>query len=70
MTLEEQTIHFLETQIEQNYKDLCSKYLIESVEWIEDDDKDEIRPFAHLVEEEKLSNIVLLFPPFDKSKLT
>ena len=51
MTLEEQTIHFLETQIEQNYKDLCSKYLIESVEWIEDYDKDEIRPFAHLVEE-------------------
>jgi len=64
MTLEEQTIHFLETQIEKNYKDICDKYLIESVEWLENPLDNELRPYARLIESNKRLDIILLFPPF------
>ena len=68
MTLEEQTIHFLETQIEKNYKDICDKYLIESVEWLENPLDNELRPYARLNKRNKQSNLILLFPPFYTNK--
>jgi len=64
MTIEEESIEFLENQMEKNYKDICSKYLIESVEWLEYADKNELRPYARLNKRNKESNIILLFPPF------
>ena len=69
MTLEEQTIHFLETQIEKNYKDICDKYLIESVEWLENPLDNELRPYARLIESNERLDIILLFPPFQKPEI-
>jgi hypothetical protein len=50
--------------MERNYKDICSKYLIDSVEWLEYAEKNELRPYAKLNKRNKESNIILLFPPF------
>ena len=56
MTIEEESIEFLENQMEKNYKDICSKYLIDSVEWLENTNKDELRPYAKLNKRNKESN--------------
>lgn len=68
MTIEEESIEFLENQMERNYKDICSKYLIESVEWLENPLDNELRPYARLNKRNKESNIILLFPPFHITK--
>ena len=68
MTIEEESIEFLENQMERNYKEICSKYLIESVEWLENPLDNELRPYARLNKRNKESNIILLFPPFHITK--
>ena len=70
MTIEERTIEFLESQISTNFKELCDIYLIESVEWMEDHAKDELRPYARLSESNKRLDIIILFPPLNKSQIT
>tara|TARA_B100000579_G_C22368093_1_gene636988 strand:- start:381 stop:587 length:207 start_codon:yes stop_codon:yes gene_type:complete len=68
MTIEERTIEFLEYQISNNYKELCAKYLINSVEWLENPLDNELRPYARLNKRNKESNLILLFPPFNTKK--
>ena len=68
MTIEEESVEFLESQISTNFKDLCDRYLIESVEWLENPLDFELRPYARLNKRNKQSNLILLFPPFYTNK--
>ena len=68
MTIEEESIEFLEYQISNNFKELCNRYLIESVEWLENPLDNELRPYARLNKRNKQSNLILLFPPFNTKK--
>jgi|TARA_R110000824_G_scaffold158531_1_gene332501 hypothetical protein len=67
MTIEEESIQFLESQISNNYKEIFDKYLINNVEWIELEQG--MRPVAHIMEAttNKLVNIIVLFPYFNPS---
>lgn len=64
MTIEEESVQFLETQISGNYKEIFDKYLLNELEWYEI--KDGAHGVADLIDPETdtLSNIVVLFPPF------
>ena len=68
MTIEEDSIQFLEKQISDNYKEIFDKYLINNVDWYEGEDS--IRPVADLIDldNNKISNLIVLFPPFKINK--
>ena len=68
MTIEEASIQFLENQISTNYKEIFDKYLIDNIEWHETDQG--TRPVADLIdlEQNKPSNIIVLFPVFNLPK--
>ena len=63
MTVEEESIEFLQTQMETGFQHLMSTMLVDEIEWLE---FDELRAIARLkgVEGER-SNIICLFPPFN-----
>tara|TARA_B110000196_G_C20961638_1_gene574273 strand:+ start:235 stop:453 length:219 start_codon:yes stop_codon:yes gene_type:complete len=67
MTIEEESIQFLESQISNNYKEIFDKYLIYNIEWLEFEHG--TRPIANIKEAttDKLSNIIVLFPYFNPS---
>ena len=64
MTIEEASIHFLESQMSGSYKEIFDKYLITDVEWLEMGNI--LRAYAHIEEAttNKVLNIIVLFPPF------
>jgi len=68
MTIEEESIQFLESQISNNYKEIFDRYLINNVDWYEEGDSS--RPIAELIdlENNKISNLIVLFPPFKINK--
>ena len=64
MTIENDSVRWIESHISNNYKEIFDKYLLDSMEWLEFDDH--ARPFARLMDLDanKLSEIIVLFPPF------
>ena len=64
MTIESESVEFLEWHITHKYKEIFDKYLIDNVEWFEFEDG--ARPVAHIKEAttDKLVNIIVLFPYF------
>ena len=67
MTIETDSIEFLEWHISNKYKEIFDNYLINNIEWIENEDG--VRAIADLIdmEQNKLTNIIVLFPFFDKN---
>jgi hypothetical protein len=67
MTIESQSVEFLEWQITHKYKEIFDKYLINEVEWFEFDEG--ARAIAHIMEAttNKPLNIIVLFPYFNPS---
>ena len=65
MTIEKESVQFLETHIAHNYKEIFDKYLINDVEWFEFEEG--ARPIAHIMEAQtnKPVNIIVLFPYFN-----
>jgi len=68
MTIEEDSIQFLEKQISDNYKEIFDQYLIDNIEW--ENCADGIRPIAELIDtnNNQISNLIVLFPPFKINK--
>ena len=64
MTIESESIEFLEGHITNKYKEIFDKYLINNVEWLEFDEG--ARPIAHIMEAQtnKPVDIIVLFPYF------
>ena len=64
MTMEKESVQFLEEQISTNYKEIFDNYLINDVEWFEFEEG--ARPIAHIMEAQtnKPLNIIVLFPYF------
>jgi len=64
MTIESESVEFLEWQITHKYKEIFDKYLINEVEWFEFEHG--ARPIAHIMEAKtnKPLNIIVLFPYF------
>ena len=67
MTIEKESIQFLENQISTNYKEIFDKYLINNVEWFEFEEG--ARPIARIMEADtnKPLNIIVLFPYFNSA---
>ena len=67
MTIESESIEFLEWHITHKYKEIFDKYLINDVEWL--DFEGGARPIAHIMEAttNKIVNIIELFPYFNPS---
>ena len=68
MTIEEDSVLFLQEQIESNYKELFNEYLINEVEWF--DFEDLVRPVVSLINPMggEVTNIIALFPPFNPNQ--
>ena len=70
MTIEEESVQFLQDRIDSDFSDLLSHFTIKEIEWLgdvftEDETLEEIRPIAFLNDEEgNKSNLICLFPPF------
>ena len=64
MTIEKESILFLEMQMESNFKEIFNEYLINNMEWIEV--KDGMRPYTTLIDltTGKTSNMLVLFPTY------
>ena len=64
MTIESESVEFLEWHITHKYKEIFDKYLINNIEWLEFEHG--TRPIANIKEAttDKLSNIIVLFPYF------
>ena len=64
MTIEKDSILFLEMQMESNFKEIFNEYLINNMEWIEVDDG--MRPYTTLIDltTGKISNMLVLFPTY------
>ena len=70
MTIESESVEFLEWHISNKYKEIFDKYLINQMEWMDMlDSSNELRPYALIKDAEtnKVSNIIVLFPPFKPS---
>jgi len=66
MTIEEESVQFLQDRIDSDFSDLLSHFIIEEIEWLE---WDELRPIAFLKDNKgNKSNLICLFPPFNPNK--
>ena len=64
MSIEKDSILFLEMQMESNFKEIFNEYLINNMEWIEVEDG--MRPYTTLINltTGKISNMLVLFPTY------
>jgi len=70
MTIESESVEFLEWHMTHKYKEIFDKYLINEMEWMDMmDGSNVLRPYALIkeVETNKIPNIIVLFPPFNPS---
>jgi len=59
---EDESIRFLEYQIEENFSGVMDRYIIEDLEWLK---TPEDRPVAYMADAEfNKTNLIVLFPPF------
>ena len=66
MSVEEDSVAFLQNHIETSFSDLLSHFIITKIEWL---DGDKPRPIAFLKDKESnKSNLICLFPPFIPNK--
>jgi len=66
MTIEEESVQFLQDRIDSDFSDLLSHFVIAEIEWL---DGAEPRPIAFLKDKElNKSNLICLFPPFIPNK--
>ena len=66
MSIEEDSIAFLEKHIDASFPALLNEFIIERIEWLE---FTELRPIAFLTDNKgNKSNLICLFPPFDINK--
>ena len=73
MTIEEDSILFLERHIDTTFNAILSKFVVNNIDWLScGDNKDPVlRPYATLMEvlaPHKKSNLIVLFPPFNPNK--
>lgn len=62
MTIEEESVQFLQDCIESDFSDLFNHFIIKEIEWLE---FDKPRPIAFLKDNKgNKSNLICLFPPF------
>ena len=66
MTIEEESIQFLQDRIDSDFSDLLNHFSIKGIEWLE---WNELRPIAFLEDKKgNKSNLICLFPPFIPTK--
>ena len=66
MDIEEQSIEFLEKQIDENFNELCEQYIVEDVVW-DDFDMEGQRAYMLFMNpnpNKPTPNIIALCPPF------
>ena len=63
MTIEEDSVEFLQKHMDTSFAHLMGKFVVDEIEWLE---WDELRPIARLrdLKDNKI-NIICLFPPFN-----
>ena len=58
--IEDKSVFFLQWHIENSFKEIFNKFVINNIEWMEGD---EVRAYGVLRD----SNIIVLFPVFDEN---
>lgn len=65
MDISEQSVAFIENEMQTNFSQIMEIYIIKEMYW-KDDDPNNIRAIAEMyhLEDNSLNNLVVLFPPF------
>lgn len=65
MDISEQSVAFIENEMQTNFSQIMENYVIKEMYW-KDDDPNNIRAIAEMFhpEDNSLNNLVVLFPPF------
>lgn len=65
MDISEQSVAFIENEMQTNFSQIMEIYIIKEMYW-KDDDPNNIRAIAEMYhpEDNSLNNLVVLFPPF------
>jgi hypothetical protein len=66
MDISEQSVAFIETQMEENFSQIMKDYIIKEMYW-NDNDPNNIRAIAEMFhpQNNSLNNLYVLFPPFN-----
>lgn len=65
MDISEQSVAFIENEMQTNFDEIMKHYIIKEMYW-KDDEPNNIRAIAEMyhLEDNSLNNLYILFPPF------